>query len=135
VGPHRPGYAVMVTSGLVSRMPGGQGVLVADRTTIKLVDDVVGGGIERIYDAPSQDCRFALNLDPDGTSCAVRRPGARYARGGNGDDALGGGPGSDTLEGGDGDDTLDGGPDPDALTGSAGTDTCEPEPTRIGCER
>jgi len=28
----------------------------------------VGGGITRIYDAPGQDCWFALNLDPDGTS-------------------------------------------------------------------
>lgn len=49
-------------------VPGGQGVLVADTTTIKLVDNFVGGGITRFYDAPNQDCWFALNLDPDGTS-------------------------------------------------------------------
>lgn len=62
-----------LTSGLTEAyalriLPGGQGVLVADTTTIQLVDNVVGGGIQRIYDAPGQDCWFALNLDPDGTS-------------------------------------------------------------------
>jgi hypothetical protein len=47
---------------------GGQGILVADRTTIKLVDNFAGGRVTRIYDAPNQNCWFALNLDPDGDS-------------------------------------------------------------------
>jgi DNA-binding beta-propeller fold protein YncE len=49
-------------------LPGSQGILVADRTTIKLVDNFVGGGVTKFYDAPGQDCWFALNLDPDGSS-------------------------------------------------------------------
>jgi DNA-binding beta-propeller fold protein YncE len=44
-------------------LPGALGILVADTTTIKLVDNFVGGGITRVYDAPGQDCWFALNLD------------------------------------------------------------------------
>lgn len=43
------------------------GILVADTATIKLVD-ANGGAIIETYDAPGQDCWFALNLDPDGTS-------------------------------------------------------------------
>lgn len=48
--------------------PGGHSVLVADRTTIKRVDNLVGGTVTKFYDAPGQNCWFALNLDPDGSS-------------------------------------------------------------------
>ena len=48
-------------------LPGGRSVLVADRTAIQMVDGITGG-LVRSYDAPGQDCWFALNLDPDGTS-------------------------------------------------------------------
>lgn len=46
---------------------GDRAILVADRPAIKMVD-AVSGGISNVYDAPGQDCWFALNLDPDGTS-------------------------------------------------------------------
>lgn len=48
-------------------LPGERAVLVADRTTIQIVDGITGG-LFQSYDAPGQDCWFALNLDPDGTS-------------------------------------------------------------------
>jgi len=64
-----PNLATGLTEAFALRIiPGGQGVLVADKTTIVLIDNLVGGGIQRVYDAPGQNCWFALNLDPDGDS-------------------------------------------------------------------
>lgn len=55
---HGPAYALRL-------LPGG-GLLVADSIDIHRLDSV--GSITQTYDAPGEDCWFALNLDPDGTS-------------------------------------------------------------------
>ena len=44
----------------------GGGLLVADRVDIHRLDG--SGAIAQTYDAPGEDCWFALNLDPDSTS-------------------------------------------------------------------
>lgn len=56
-------YALRLLPGVF----GDRAILVADTSSIKMVD-AVSGGISNTYDAPGQDCWFALNLDPDGTS-------------------------------------------------------------------
>lgn len=64
----KPDLTTLLTEAYALRiLPGDTAVLVADTTTIKMVDGI-NGGISNEYDAPGQNCWFALNLDPDGSS-------------------------------------------------------------------
>lgn len=60
---HQPAFALRL---LVAGQVGAGGLLVADSQDIHRLNS--SGAIVQTYDAPGEDCWFALNLDPDSTS-------------------------------------------------------------------
>lgn len=60
---HQPAFALRL---LVAGQVGAGGLLVADSQDIHRLNG--GGAIVQTYDAPGENCWFALNLDPDSTS-------------------------------------------------------------------
>jgi len=61
-----PGSNAYALRLLVAGQVGSGGLLVADTQAIHRLDS--GGNIVQSYDAPGENCWFALNLDPDSTS-------------------------------------------------------------------